>query len=1485
MPPRRNKQPRRGSQRPKPAKQVSVESLLFPPQAFPYLKIDRENREKLNSFLHDLGYDPTKLLPPGCLTFSQERRPPAPTEPGYAPPFPYDIFLLSDELRVIGFRKYAVHAVLNYLFGMSGAVQFYGRAVEENPDMRAESRRRGQRSFENHMTLARDRALYLLTTLLPPREIPKCLGGKKDVPVAAAQPAKAPAPRPKLKEDRGHPVSPGVLQSEPVQRILRTGLVREDTLNFLLKAARDTDVAYRTALASVYSYRRGRVDDDGSVQSLIECEGSVMAACFDKFSRLRADDPRAAQFASVFFPRDVEVWMVRCRMSGFPEAPRLVARFHLQRRTEFREIDAPDSPLPLARDQAGGRAVMWKPHRRLAGPYPFSPPLFELKTEPDGFFASEALAVLYKQLARVLVTTDPAAQPVLQAALLLQGDELVAPLKRENTALAARGRSIFGEGAPPGIEDLPAFRTGRAAARKPPLPPPPRAAKHLSDLRSETHFPLATSTFSVDAGPNLTVRPEAIEGLHATFALIESKRGFKLQIPEFERTEWENERRRATEVKAIDAREAEAIRKDFSVFLRAEERWRDATQKRASAAAGKARPAPRRGLGALGAPSAARTAPPRISKKIREKLRAEFEEQTSSENALKILPQRQRLPVWGHRDAVVAAVRSEQVVVISGSTGCGKSTQIPQFLLDDLLTNPTDPNPTIVVTQPRRVPAISLATRVSDERGEAQVGGSVGYQIRLETRVSKRTRLKYCTVGVLLRKLFGDPLLRDITCLVVDEVHERDINADFLLIFLKSLLRHRADFKLVLMSATLDTDMFSRYFGAAPILEIPGFTHPVVVTPLETILELTAYELEADSPFRKPTDELFTEQERERRKARARRKRGAAIVVPTKVSQLNTDDGQDDYWLEDGCSSEFALLRRQFPPGTDEAAIQTIIDMKEKIVNTDLAVLLIDHICGVNEAGNLREGLDGRVDTGAILVFLPGMGEIKAMKEALEQRGRYGNPREFWILPCHSSLPTAQQSMIFRHPPAGCRKIILSTNITETSVTVDDVTVVIDFGLCRRTEYRASRGLAALRLAWVSKASANQRAGRAGRTQPGRCFRLYSSLKFESLPEHEIPEMRRAPLHSLYLQVLALGEGDPSEFLLRAPQPPAAKAVAKAQQELIETGLVALAPAERGGADERPELTSLGCVVARLPLHPRVGRLLVFGAALGCFDAVLTIAAALSVRDVFAPPFGCQNRCMQGKRQLAPHGMPSDHLAMLGAYNGWRRAHGRGDARGFIRKFFLSYTSLCEIRALKKQLAEILRDAGLVAAPAGRHGPRFGRGALDATASWPHVNDHNEDPKMVLFALAAGLYPQVARNDGRAGGKLFQLRTARRRELFAHPTSLLIARPVAGDLVLYQEISKTTKTFCRGLTIASPLALCVFARRLAASYQARTVTADGWITLAVDPGTAAALKLLRRAFQERIADFVGSGGAAMLGDLRSFGTLFASLLKPWLETR
>ncbi len=524
------------------------------------------------------------------------------------------------------------------------------------------------------------------------------------------------------------------------------------------------------------------------------------------------------------------------------------------------------------------------------------------------------------------------------------------------------------------------------------------------------------------------------------------------------------------------------------------------------------------------------------------------------------------LPITPRREEIIAAIRQNQVVILAGETGSGKTTQLPKMCLEAL----HDVRGQIGCTQPRRVAAMSVSKRVAEELN-VPWGREVGCKMRFSDDTSRDTRIKFMTDGILLAEIQSDPMLRAYSVLILDEAHERSLNIDFLLGYLVGLLKKRPDLKLIVTSATIDTEAFSAAFGGAPIIEVSGRLYPV------------------------------------------------------DIRYLPLDNGEDDYGFIDGAVS-----------AVENALIET--------------------------------------DDGDVLVFMPTERDIRDTRDLLD--GRLGS--EFEVLALYGRMASAEQQRIFS--PGRKRRVVIATNVAETSITIPRIRYVVDTGLARISRYNSRTRTKRLPVEAVSQSSANQRAGRAGRVQDGVCIRLYSQEDFEKRDRFTMPEIQRANLAEVILRMKAFKLGEIEDFPFI--NPPVSAAI-RAGYDLLH---------ELGSLNETHELTPLGRELARLPLDPTLGRMLLQARIEKALPEMLIIAAGLSIPDPRERPE--EKRELANAAHKAFAAPDSDFLTLLKIWNASPEPTGK--SRNALRKFcksnFLSFTRMQEWRDVWNQLCDCFRD-------------------------------------------------------------------------------------------------------------------------------------------------------------------------------------------------
>lgn len=620
-----------------------------------------------------------------------------------------------------------------------------------------------------------------------------------------------------------------------------------------------------------------------------------------------------------------------------------------------------------------------------------------------------------------------------------------------------------------------------------------------------------------------------------------------------------------------------------------------------------------------------------------------------------IVEQRQSLPIYKLRDDLVKAISNNQLLIVIGETGSGKTTQITQYLAESGYTA----RGKIGCTQPRRVAAMSVAKRVAEEFG-CRLGQEVGYTIRFEDCTSPETIIKYMTEGMLLRECLMDLDLKGYSVIMLDEAHERTINTDVLFGLLKQAVQRRPDLKLIVTSATLDAVKFSQYFFEAPIFTIPGRTFPVEV--------------------------------------------------------LYTKEPETDYL---------------------DASLITVMQI------------------------HLRE------PPGDVLLFLTGQEEIDTACEILYERMKSLGPDvpELIILPVYSALPSEMQTRIFDPAPAGSRKVVIATNIAETSLTIDGIYYVVDPGFVKQKVYNSKTGMDSLVVTPISQAAAKQRAGRAGRTGPGKCYRLYTERAYrdEMLPT-PVPEIQRTNLATTVLQLKTMGINDLLHFDFMDVPP-------------VESLVMALEQLHSLSAlDDEGLLTRLGRRMAEFPLEPNLSKMLIMSVALQCSDEILTIVSMLSVQNVFYRPKDKQALADQKKAKF--NQVEGDHLTLLAVYNSWKN---NKFSNAWCYENFVQIRTLKRAQDVRKQLLGIMD----------RH-------KLDVVSA-------AKNTVRVQKAICSGFFRNASKKDPQEGYRTL----VDSQVVYIHPSSALFNRQP--EWVVYHELVQTTKEYMREVTSIDPKWLVEFA--------------------------------------------------------------------------
>ena len=608
----------------------------------------------------------------------------------------------------------------------------------------------------------------------------------------------------------------------------------------------------------------------------------------------------------------------------------------------------------------------------------------------------------------------------------------------------------------------------------------------------------------------------------------------------------------------------------------------------------------------------------------------------------RMLGSRSHLPIWDYKGQIIQNVETQQITILCAETGAGKSTQVPAYILESELS--AGRNCRILVTQPRRISATSVARRVSAELGESKhdigsLRSLVGYAIRLESKTSSTTRITYATTGVLLRMLEHSPDLVHVSHLILDEIHERTMDLDLLFIAIKHLTKRRPDLRVVLMSATVEAQKFSTYFGGISVLYIRGRTFPVIIKYLEDAVEATN------------------------------------ITARSKSKQNTIEESEEDPYDNDRISKT-----RSVAIGLESYSAETrkiLASFDEYSLDYDLLTNLAAFIATSEQYHEYSR---------AILVFMPGIAEIRRLHRTIMSHPTFLRGWRIDLL--HSSFSNEDLDQAFLPPPQGMRKIVIATNIAETGITIPDVTAVIDTCKEKIMRFDERRQLSKLTESFISRSSCRQRRGRAARVQKGLCFHLVTRYRLENLmSEHHVPEMLRLSLQDAVLRVKVWDLGEIDQTLAEAPDPPSAKNVRRAIEAMKD--VKALTASE--------DLTPLGRQLARLPLDVWLAKLIILGISFRCLDAAVTIASLLSSKSPFVvSPDWPDPRAETARLSFARNSCTSDLLLMYNAYLAWRRASVIGKGIEFCKKSYLNEHALVQLEEQKIRLLISLGDAGLL---------------------------------------------------------------------------------------------------------------------------------------------------------------------------------------------
>ncbi|XP_054265562.1 3'-5' RNA helicase YTHDC2-like isoform X2 [Macrosteles quadrilineatus] len=897
-------------------------------------------------------------------------------------------------------------------------------------------------------------------------------------------------------------------------------------------------------------------------------------------------------------------------------------------------------------------------------------------------------------------------------------------------------------------------------------------------------------------------------------------------------------------------------------------------------------------------------------------VREAFKNQTRLNNGIPSVPptpaaselqqSRKSLPIWQTKDQLIQSISTHSVVIVVGETGCGKSTQVPQYILEH--AEKTGRGCRVICSMPRRISAVAISERVAAERGEP-VGSVVGYQVHTDCRLSPHTALMYTTYTMLLRTLLiGDSLLATVTHVIIDEIHERDRVSDYMLIVLRDALAKYRGLKLILMSATLDVNMFTKYFtncpvisgNACPIITVPGRLYEVQEFFLEDILKKTGYMTKDMAVMKKLLEkvrEKKTDMEAWTASMAGVAQQGVSLTATPILGQNNVEQvGQEKTELDGFVKQELErCLGVAWASGSEQAFSQLLqlivsenisvdyqhsetgvtalmaaaargsLDTAELLLalgarvtvrafscdssaldlalsnnHQDIVDLLTSYMI-FNEQEPLKSDIEAElpedskllVETyerccvedhvdvdlivhilhnihesgkkGAVLIFLPAYEQILTVREKiLADEKKFNEHGKVVVFILHSKIQAQDQKKIFQPVPTGQRKVVLSTSMAETSLTIDDLVFVIDSGKVREKRYNAAANMYMTRCEWVSMTTVRQRRGRAGRTQPGVCFHLFSSTRYRTLAPAPTPAILREPLQELCLntKLLAPPNSPIADFLARAIEPPSPMVTRNAVQ-LLKT---------MDALDAWEDLTDLGRYLLEMPISPHYGKMLIFSVLLKCLDPVLTITCILAQGEIFkVPTKPGSKRSLAAERKKLAENTFSDHMLYLRLFQGWQQSRWNNSEKIFCERLCVDSGRLELVTAYRAEVLSCLRALGLVK----------NRGNGDIR----DVNSNSENWAVVKAALTGGLYPNLARVDRDHN----VLRTQKEHKVVVEPWSTLrepcksartsvadthtaIVCGLPTDWLIYEDLCKVGRlSMVQTATVVTPVTVAIFA--------------------------------------------------------------------------
>ncbi|KAI1166140.1 P-loop containing nucleoside triphosphate hydrolase protein [Nemania serpens] len=788
-------------------------------------------------------------------------------------------------------------------------------------------------------------------------------------------------------------------------------------------------------------------------------------------------------------------------------------------------------------------------------------------------------------------------------------------------------------------------------------------------------------------------------------------------------------------------------------------------------------------------------APQRVAKSgfLKQKL-DEYEQRPDLQHLRQL---RSELPMSQNAPKLLELVENSIYSIVIGATGSGKTTQVPQILLDEAIRKGEGASCNIICTQPRRIAATSIARRVADERAE-NLQQTVGYHVRFDPRPPRpHGSILYATTGILLAQVQNSPddILDYASHLVIDEVHDRDVNVDLLLLALKKAMAERAQKglkipRVILMSATIEAEFFASYFRNAlppnyqgtvandcPALSVPGRTFPVEEHYLDHIMS------DLEEKHGRIALHQIIDRDKDSRKYVQAEMAEAAQPTPIDWSGKSDTDAQQD-----------------------------------ALVPLALTAATIAHIAKTTG------------DDGGILVFLPGLNEILKLSETLQRDRPFGvnfkDQTNFRIFMLHSSIQDNQQSVFDALPP-GCRKIILSTNIAETSVTLPDVRYVVDTGKLRQKAFDHRRRITSLQCTWVSKSNAKQRAGRAGRVANGSYYALYTRSRREGMRQTGLPELLRCDLQETCLLIkshessmqLPIGE-----LLSQVIEPPPPTAVALAVQNLKSLGAI----------DMNEAILPLGRVLSSLPVHPSLGKMIVLGIVFRCLSPMIVLGAAVGERNPFHTPLGQKHEARTIRNETFVRNSWSDHMALLTAFEQFAEILVREGTQATHRwcyQNFIRFDTMNSIYSTTKQIEDILVQMGLAKKRT------TGSKSDSSTALDPIVNENAGSDGVIRAILAAGLSPNIAQSS-RPGWFRTASELNTRLSQDSANQKLPLVRSIDSYLLTFSGLALSNDNTCiflRETTLISPLMALLFGGRLGSPSHGGLIEVNSWLRLIAKP--------------------------------------------------